>query len=72
MTASAATGPATGQAAEVDAGAIAILALAGVLLLLPAPVDRWALRHGASPETLIALATITLTGIAAIPMAFLI
>ncbi len=56
----------------MDAGAIAILALAGVLLLLPAPVDRWALRHGASPETLIALATITLTGIAAIPMAFLI
>ena len=56
----------------MDAGAIAILALAGVLVLLPAPLDRWALRHGASPETLIALATITLTGIAAVPVAFLI
>ena len=56
----------------MDAGAIAILALAGVLVLLPAPLDRWALRRGASPETLIALATITLTGIAAVPVAFLI
>jgi Zn-dependent protease with chaperone function len=54
----------------MDAGEIAILALAGALASMPPLVDRWALRHGASPEALIALATVTLAGIAAIPVAF--
>ncbi len=56
----------------MDAGEIAILALAGALAVLPALVDRWALRRGASPEALIALATVTLTGSAAVPVAFVI
>ncbi len=53
----------------MDAGEIAILTLAGALASLPSLVDRWALRHGASPEALIALATVTLAGIAAVPIA---
>jgi Zn-dependent protease with chaperone function len=56
----------------MDAGEIAILALAGAIASMPTLVDRWALRHGASPEALIALATVTLTGIAAVPVAFVI
>lgn len=56
----------------MDAAAITILALAGVLSFIPALIDRWALRQGASPETLIALAIVTLAGIAAVPVAFLI
>jgi len=51
-------------------GVGAIFVLAGVLAFLPAIVDRWALRRGASPETLIALATVTLFGLAAVPVAF--
>jgi Zn-dependent protease with chaperone function len=54
----------------MDAGEIAILALAGALACVPRLVDRWALRHGASPEALIALATVTLAGITAVPIAF--
>lgn len=56
----------------MDPAAVTILALAGVLTLAPALIDRWALRHGASPETLIGLAIVTLAGIAALPVAFLI
>jgi hypothetical protein len=49
---------------------IAIFALAGVLAFVPAIVDRWALGRGASPETLVALAAVTLAGLAAVPVAF--
>jgi hypothetical protein len=56
----------------VDAGEIAILALAGALAFLAPLVDRWALGHGASPEALIALAAVTLAGLAAVPVAFVI
>jgi Zn-dependent protease with chaperone function len=56
----------------MDPREVAILALTGALAVLPTLVDRWALRHGASPEALIALATVTLTGIAAVPVAFVI
>jgi Zn-dependent protease with chaperone function len=51
-------------------GVGAIFALAGLLAFLPAIVDRWAIRRGASPETLTALAIITLFGLAAVPVAF--
>ncbi|HLH64869.1 MAG TPA: M48 family metalloprotease [Solirubrobacteraceae bacterium] len=51
-------------------GVGAIFALAGLLAFLPAVVDRWALRRGASPETLAALAIVTLFGLAAVPVAF--
>jgi Zn-dependent protease with chaperone function len=54
----------------VDLGELAIFALAGVLAIVPALVDRWAVRRGASPEALIALATVTLAAIAALPVAF--
>ncbi|HLI58378.1 MAG TPA: M56 family metallopeptidase [Solirubrobacteraceae bacterium] len=56
----------------MDAGEIAILALAAALAVLPPLVDRWALRHGASPQALIALASVTLAGSAAVPVAFVI
>jgi hypothetical protein len=56
----------------VDAGETAILALAGALAFVPSLVDRWALRHGASPEALIGLASVTLAGIVAVPVAFVI
>jgi hypothetical protein len=56
----------------VDSGEIAVLALAAALAFIPAAVDRWALRHGASPEALIALAVVTLAGTAAVPVAFVI
>ena|GEM_PF-2454922 len=49
---------------------LAILGLAGLLAFLPAIVDRWALRRGASPETLAALGVVTLFGLAAVPVAF--
>jgi hypothetical protein len=54
----------------VDLGQAVTFVLAAVLAVVPALVDRWAVRHGASPEALIALATITLAGIAAVPVAF--
>jgi hypothetical protein len=47
-----------------------ILALAALLAVVPPLVDRWALRRGASPETLAALAATTLLGVAAVPLAF--
>jgi Zn-dependent protease with chaperone function len=56
----------------VDIGELLIFALAVVLAFVPALVDRWAVRRGASPEALIALATVTLAGIAALPVAFVI
>lgn len=46
-----------------------LLALAAVLLILPGPVDRWALARGARPRTLAALAAVTLAGLAALPAA---
>lgn len=49
---------------------LVVFALAGLLALVPALVDRWALQRGAAPETLIALAAVTLLGIAAVPVAF--
>jgi Zn-dependent protease with chaperone function len=54
----------------VDTGELLIFALAVVLAIVPMLVDRWAARRGASPEALIALATATLAGIAALPVAF--
>lgn len=56
----------------MDAASITILALALILSFLPGLIDHWALKHGASPETLIGLAIVTLAGIAAVPVAFLI
>jgi len=53
-------------------GVVAIFLLAGMLALVPARVDGWALRHGASPEILAVLATVTLVGIAAVPVTFVI
>ncbi len=49
-----------------------LLALAVVLLVLPSRVDRWALERGASPTTLAALAGVTLAGLTALPIAFVI
>jgi hypothetical protein len=49
---------------------LVIFTLAGVLALVPAFTDRWAVRRGASPETLAALAAVTLVGIAAVPATF--
>jgi Zn-dependent protease with chaperone function len=51
---------------------VILLGLAGVLLVVPARVDRWALKRGASPTTLAALAAVTLAGLAALPIAFVI
>lgn len=45
-------------------------ALAAALLLLPGPVDRWAMARGARPRTLAALAAVTLAGLTALPIAF--
>jgi Zn-dependent protease with chaperone function len=59
----------TGHAIEMGAATVTILALAAVLALLPAAVDRWASPRGASPQALIALAAITLAGITALPVA---
>lgn len=53
-------------------GVVAIFVLAAVLAIVPAAIDGWALRRGASPETLATLATVTLLGIAAVPMTFVI
>lgn len=47
-----------------------ILALGAVLFVVPSRLDRWALVRGASPQTLAALAAVTLTGLAALPLAF--
>lgn len=55
---------------RIDAGVVAIFVLAVVLAFLPALIDRWALRRGASPETLIGLAIVTLVGVFAVPVAF--
>jgi Zn-dependent protease with chaperone function len=52
----------------IDAGIIAIFLLALTLAFLPALVDRWALRRGASPGTLVMLAIVTLLGVAAVPV----
>ncbi len=49
-------------------GILVIFVLAGALLFVPPLVDRWALRRGASPETLAALAAITLLGVVAVPL----
>lgn len=49
-----------------------ILAVAGVLLIVPTRLDRWALARGASPRTLAALAAVTLAGLAALPVAFVV
>jgi len=56
----------------MDAASITILALAAILAFLPGLIDRWALQRGASPETLIGLAIVTLAGVAAVPVAFVI
>ncbi|WP_249011874.1 M48 family metalloprotease [Conexibacter sp. DBS9H8] len=56
----------------MGAGTLTILALAAVLALLPAAVDRWASRRGASPQALIVLASITLAGIGALPVALIV
>lgn len=53
---------------RIDAGIIAIFLLALTLAFLPALVDRWALRRGASPQTLAMLASVTLIGVAAVPI----
>jgi Zn-dependent protease with chaperone function len=55
---------------SLDAGVIAIFVLAVLLAFVPALVDRWALARGASPQTLAALAVVTLVGVAAVPVAF--
>jgi hypothetical protein len=47
-----------------------IFALAGALAVVPALVDRWALPRGAAPESLAALAAITLLGVVAVPLSF--
>jgi Zn-dependent protease with chaperone function len=52
------------------AGIVAIAALATVLAVVPPLVDRWALRRGASPRALAALALVTLLGVVATPLAF--
>jgi hypothetical protein len=49
-------------------GTLAILVLAVSLTVIPPLVDRWALPRGASPETLAALAAVTLVGVAAVPL----
>lgn len=54
------------------AGVIAIFVLAGVLAFVPARIDAWALRNGASPETLAVLAIVTIVGIAVVPVTFVI
>jgi|SRR5581483_2039860 len=51
-------------------GIALIFALALALAALPGPVDRWAERRGAQPETLASLAAVALLGIAAAPVAF--
>ncbi len=51
-------------------GIALILALAVALAFVPALVDRWAVRRGASSQTLAALAAVTLVAIAAVPVAF--
>lgn len=51
-------------------GVLVIFALAAVLAIVPALTDRWAVRRGASPQTLAVLALVTLGGIAAVPVAF--
>lgn len=49
----------------------AILGTAAVALVsLPALVDRWAVRRGASPGALALLAIVTLAGLVALPFAF--
>jgi Zn-dependent protease with chaperone function len=53
----------------VTASETLIFALAALLAVLPALIDSWAADHGASPQTLIALAALTLLGIAAAPVA---
>jgi hypothetical protein len=54
------------------AGILAIFVLAGVLATVPARIDRWAVRNGASPETLAVLAIVTIIGIAVVPITFVI
>lgn len=49
-----------------------ILALGAVLLMVPSRLDRWALARGASPRALAVLAAVTLTGLAALPIAFVV
>lgn len=49
---------------------VVIFALAGALAFIPALIDRWALRRGASPEALAALAAMTLLGVVAVPLTF--
>lgn len=51
---------------------LVIFALAGALAVVPPAVDRWALRRGASPESLAALAGLTLLGVVAVPLTFVI
>lgn len=52
------------------AGILVIFLLAGVLAFVPALIDGWAVREGASPETLVVLAAVTMLGIAAVPITF--
>lgn len=49
-----------------------IVALGVVLFVVPNRLDRWALARGASPRTLAVLAAVTLAGLAALPVAFVI
>jgi Zn-dependent protease with chaperone function len=51
-------------------GIVVILGLAAALAVVPPLVDRWALRRGASPQALAALALVTLLGVVAVPLAF--
>lgn len=53
-------------------GLAVIFATALALVLAPPLVDRWAARRGASPATLGALALVTLAGLAAVGLAFVI
>jgi hypothetical protein len=55
---------------RINTGVVSIFVLAVVLAFLPPLTDRWALRRGASPEALVALALVTLAGVVAVPVAF--
>lgn len=49
-----------------------IVALGAVLFAVPSRLDRWALARGASSRTLAVLAAVTLAGLAALPIAFVV
>lgn len=49
-----------------------IVALGLVLFVVPSRLDRWAVARGASPRTLAVLAAVTLAGLVAVPVAFVV